>query len=399
MNKKELLKFLVPRVLTFIFLTVINFYICIFISIFAAMAGNKFLTTIAIIFFILSTILLFISLFIKKVSFKFKKRSWLILICIFVLCNIGHESYRAYDRSFIRVNEHSLDIYAYIPFEENTKAVLLNEDSNLKITENLPNLDGARALYPVYAAFAQAVYPIDKYYPHNSAVAYNNTIAAYKRLIKRQADMIFVVAPSATQKALAEQEKVKLVLTPIGKEAFVFFVNSKNPVNNLTSQQIKDIYSGKITNWKVLGGYNQSIRAFQRNEDSGSQTTFLQFMGETPIMKAPREDVVVGMGRIIDQTADYKNYSNAIGFSFRFFTQVMVANQDIKLLSIDGVYPSIETIQSNKYPLTTPFFAVTLEDNKAENVKCLLDWVLSSQGQYLIEKTGYIPIQDSFNSN
>lgn len=211
--------------------------------------------------------------------------------------------------------------------------------------------------------------------------------------------MIFAVAPSATQKALAEQEKVKLILTTIGKEAFVFFVNSKNPVDNLTSQQIKDIYSGKITNWKVVSGHNQVIRTFQRNEDSGSQTTFLQFMQDTPVMTAPKEDVVVGMGGIIEQTADYKNYSNAIGFSFRFLTQTMVANQDIKLLSIDGVYPSIETIQSNKYPLTTSFFAVTLEDNNAENVRKLLNWILSSQGQYLIRKTGYIPIQGSLESS
>lgn len=63
-----------------------------------------------------------------------------------------------------------------------------------------------------------------------------------------------------------------LKLTPIGREAFVFFVNKRNPVDSLTVEQIKDIYSGTVTNWKEVGGKKASIRAFQREENSGSQT-------------------------------------------------------------------------------------------------------------------------------
>lgn len=394
MNNKDLVADLFLRTMSFLILVVCNVYACSFIMFFGFMmsGGSKPFIILMYIYLALSTILLFISLFLKRISLKIKTRLWLWLILGIIIFCIIIEGYRVYDGSLIRSPEHDLEVYEYRPFKENSKVALLDEQSSLKLTKNLPNLDGARAFYPIYAAFAQAVYPEDDYSFYRSAVAYNNTIGSYERLIKHQADIIFVLAPSASQKAEAEKANVKLVLTPIGKEAFVFFVNAKNPVNNLTSQQIKDIYSDKITNWQEVGGNNQTIKAFQRNENSGSQTTFLQFMQGTTIVTPPKEDVLVGMGGIIEQTANYKNYSNSIGFSFLFFTQSMIGNQDIKLLSIDGIYPSIETVQTNQYPLTTPFFAVTLADNDEPNVKVLLNWILSPQGQYLIKKTGYVPI-------
>ncbi len=64
-------------------------------------------------------------------------------------------------------------------------------------------------------------------------------------------------------------------------------VNAKNPVDALSQQQIKDIYSGKITNWKQVGGSDEPIVAYQRNTDSGSQNYMIDFMGETPLMDAP----------------------------------------------------------------------------------------------------------------
>lgn len=68
------------------------------------------------------------------------------------------------------------------------------------------------------------------------------------------------------------------------------------------------IYSGEITDWSSVGGNAEKIRAFQRPEDSGSQTALLQFMGEVPVMEAPRENIEEGMGGIINQVAEYKNH-------------------------------------------------------------------------------------------
>lgn len=81
----------------------------------------------------------------------------------------------------------------------------------------------------------------------------------------------------------------------------------------------------------------------------------------------------------------------AIGYSYRYYAVTMYPNPDAKLLKIDGVYPSIETISDGSYPFASNFYAVT-NGQPEGNVKTLIDWILSSEGQYLIRQTGYTPL-------
>jgi len=281
----------------------------------------------------------------------------------------------------------------YAPYAKKTRVAVLDTLSTLRLEADLPSLDGATALYPVYAAFAQAVFPKKTYNLYGSEVACSNTIGAYKRLIDKKVDIIFVAPPSQKQLDEAEHAGVSFRYLPIGLEAFVFFVNSHNPVDNLTIEQLQAIYSGEITNWEEIGGKDEPIRPFQRNENSGSQTAFVHFMQGKKILEPPMENVIGGMGGIISQAADYANYGNAIGFSFRYYVNEMVKNEEVKILKINGVYPDLETIGKGKYPLVSPFFAITLADNDKSNVSKFLDWIVSGQGQYLVEKTGYCPIK------
>jgi len=96
---------------------------------------------------------------------------------------------------------------------------------------------------------------------------------------------------------------------------------------------------------------------------------------------------------IINRVAVYKNFPNAIGYSFLFFSTEMVKNDQIKLLSVEGVYPSKKTIQDGTYPFSDSFYAIYVDtDDKNENIDLFIEWILSEQGQELIEKTGYVPI-------
>jgi phosphate transport system substrate-binding protein len=224
-------------------------------------------------------------------------------------------------------------------------------------------------------------------------VAYTGTARAYDNLLEGKVDIIFCAAPSDLQIKQFQNNGINLKLIPIGMEAFVFFVNKKNVINNLTVENIQGIYSGKIRNWKELNGVNKSIRAFQRSENSGSQTALENIMDNTPIIDPLRERAI-GMFDIIDYIADYKNFSNAIGFSFLYFSTEMVKNDKIKLLSINGIYPSKETIQNGSYPFSDNFYAIYVDnDEKNENIEKFIEWILSSQGQTLVSKTGYIPIK------
>ena len=322
---------------------------------------------------------------------RLKKQKTVIIISTLMIVSCATHK-NTYD-SELRVREGNVNLYSYVPFAKKTQTVFLDTVSTLKLETDLPLLNGATALYPVYSAFAQAVYPKKKYDWYSGEVACNNTIGAYEKLVNKTADIIFVAPPSKKQLEAAENAGVSFRYIPIGKEAFVFFVNSQNPVSDLTIEQLQAIYSGEITNWKDLGGNYEVIRPFQRNENSGSQTAFVHFMQEKTIMEPPTENVHYIMEPIVTQTADYTNYGNAIGFSFRFYVKEMVKNEKVKILKINGVYPNLETIGNGTYPLSSSFFAVTLTDNNKLNVTKFLDWIVSEQGQYLVKKTGYCPIK------
>ncbi|MDI7741333.1 substrate-binding domain-containing protein [Lysinibacillus fusiformis] len=326
--------------------------------------------------------------------FRTNKRKVVFFIIAFL--GIGLTSifpiYEAYKNQLETVDSE-VNIYEYMPFAENRKIAALHETATLELNDNLPKIDGATALYPLYSAIVQAIYPEKEYDLYNSEVMVNTTPTAYTKLIDGEVDMIFAAAPSISQENRAGQRGLELKLTPIGKEAFVFFVNNKNTVDGLSREQLKGIYSGKITNWEEVGGKNDAIRAFQRPEDSGSQSALQSFMGKTPIMAAPTEDIASGMGGIINEVAQYKNFKNAIGYTFRFYSTQMVQNNKIKLLEIDGIAPTKENIRNNSYPITSEFYIVTA-GTQNPNVEKLIDWILSPQGQQLIEKAGYIPINE-----
>ena len=108
-------------------------------------------------------------------------------------------------------------------------------------------------------------------------------------------------------------------------------------------------------------------------------------------MTPPREDVIDGMGGIITKTSDYRNYKNALGYSFRFYSTSMVKNDKIKLLSLNGISPTAENIENGTYPMASYFYAVTRADAD-ENTKRFVEWMTGPEGQELVAKTGYTPL-------
>lgn len=324
----------------------------------------------------------------KKVP---KWAAYFIPISLFVLPIVGYGGYELY-MDKIEIKNAEVDLRKYEPFQEKTKVATLEESATLQLEGNLPELDGATALYPVYSAFVRAVYP-KKFYPHDgtqgSEVVVSKTNGAFHQLSVNAVDIIFTAGPSDKQRAAFGDE---LEMTPIGKEGFVFFVHKSNPVNSMSIEELQKVYAGEITNWKEVGGRDQEIIAFQRPEGSGSQTGLQNMMGNIEIMDPPTDQRVGGMGGIIEKTSNYRNHRNSIGFSYRYFATQMVEEHGIKLLNINGVKPDVSSIQSGDYPLTAKFYAITNGTNNPQ-VDPFIDWILSTQGQKLIEKTGYVPIQ------
>lgn len=283
-----------------------------------------------------------------------------------------------------------IDVESFLPFEEDSD--LAQVDSSLKLTDNLPVLDGAAALLPVYASIIHNVYPEgcvtyegdtfsdDNFYGENfakdSKMQYKNTVRGYEAIVDGTTDILFCAAPSQEQKQYAQDKGVELVYVPVGLEAFVFFVNENNPVDNLTAEQIRGIYSGKYTNWSQVGGANRIINPVSRLEGSGSQSAMNAFMKDEKT--APKSPLAIT--------------GASIGFSFRYYMDGIVGNEGVKMLSMNGVYPSAENIQNGTYPVIAQFYAIYRADNTNENIPTLIDWILSDEGQTLIEESGYVRI-------
>lgn len=334
---------------------------------------------------------------------KGKRALRAILACLLLTCGgvILHGLWRD---SLPGVDDRTLLLRQYEPFAQDTKAASLDGPASLRLgVYELPRLDGATALYPVYASFVRAVYP-EEYADQKGGcgrMACTGTVEAYERLIRGETDMIFAAAPSQDQLDMAEAAEVELRMTPIGREAFVFFVNRRNPVTGLTVEEIQKIYSGEITSWSQVGGRRQKIRPFQRAENSGSQSALLRLMEGRPLLEPEKEDVVSAMDGIIKQVASYRNYHNAIGFSFRFYAADMVSNGDIRLLAVNGVEPTKETIRNGSYPIASSFYAVTASrkgrpamEEWNEHAADFLQWILSEEGQTLVERSGYVAERD-----
>lgn len=296
----------------------------------------------------------------------------------------------------VTVRDGEIPAKAFLPFTDSEYLARLDEDekSALKFSEQetLPVVDGATALFSVYCSFVEAVYPKLSEAALSNYVRFSTTEAAYENLIRGKCDIIFVAQPSAAQLAMAKEHGLEFEMYPIGSEAFVFIVNKKNRVSNLTLEQIKDIYTGKITNWKNVGGKNQQIKAFQRKANSGSQTAFEKIMGSDIDLITPETLEVSLMGRMIDVVADYENHGNAIGYSFRYYIEKMVDSSKIKMLSVNGIAPTKENIRTGSYPLTNNFYAVTIKGKESDATQKFVEWILSEPGQRLVEKVGYVGV-------
>lgn len=326
-------------------------------------------------------------------------------LCIVTYLHSPNYKYANQGHNFSYMSGYSsVDLYDYALYNEKNKLVTI--DSSVEKIEgykNMPIMDGAEACYPVYSAIAKAIYEdiekIERDYNYRTkdenglVVTFYNTAIGFERLIEGSVDMFFGAKPSASQLEFASSRGIELEYIPIGKEGFVFFVNEDNPIDNLSIQQIKDIYSGRITNWKEVGGKNEKIIAFQRPERSGSQSMMVYFMGDTPLKEPLTYEMEYAMLGIIEEVAQYHNEDGAIGYSFRYYFDGMTQVEGAKMIAVDGVYPTTESITSGEYPIVTPLYCITVKGNQNENVQKVIDFMLSEDGQYIIEKTGYSPVE------
>jgi phosphate transport system substrate-binding protein len=180
---------------------------------------------------------------------------------------------------------------------------------------------------------------------------------------------------------LTNDEK-KLYAVTIAKDAIAVIVHPTSPIDNLPLDKIREVFSGKIVNWKELGGPNHPVDIVTREEGSGTRESFQKFvMGKEDIsLGALVQDSNGAVRQVISSDP------NAIGY-----ISLGLVNNQVKALRISGIQPNLTNVYSGKYTLVRPFLFV-FDGEPVGEAKSFLDFVLSPQPQKLLLKEGLVPV-------
>jgi phosphate transport system substrate-binding protein len=263
-----------------------------------------------------------------------------------------------------------------------------------------PYIDGSTANHPLLARIYQEICGVDRetaetMMPFNlgsTGSIWREMLYSYEVPYDDYPALYVVYEPPVDVKQEFEDQFENYEIDPLGRDGLVFMVNAENPVESLTVDQLYGIYTGQITNWKEVGGNDEEIKPFQRNEDSGSQTLFMKLLmkGEEPMdpPKDLREDT---MGGLIDSVAAFDGSGSAIGYSVYYYANLMHSNPSLKLISVDGVAPTNDSIESAEYPLTNDFYiAIRAAEPEDSPVRALRDAMLTEAGKQLLESENYV---------
>jgi ABC-type phosphate transport system substrate-binding protein len=266
--------------------------------------------------------------------------------------------------------------------------------------KEMPIIDGSTSTYPFTTAVYGKLFRNGHFYPYMPK-AHSKSAVSYQRLIDGEIDMIFAsVYPSEEIKAMAAEKGVQLELIPIAYDAMIFFTNADNPATNLTQEQITQIYvNNAYDNWNQIGGPDALLYPYCRNNDSGSHAQMERhFLNGNEINEEIRNETTsISMANVLTdvmaaQTDDPVGYG--LGYSIYYYFRNMDMFYDtstkLKLLSIDGIAPTDETIADGSYPLSNNTYIVLRSDEPEDSpARRMAEFMLTEEGQECVEAAGF----------
>lgn len=184
---------------------------------------------------------------------------------------------------------------------------------------------------------------------------------------------------------LKDEEKASgLKETQIAIDGIAVITNKNNEVKDLTLEQVKDIYTGKITNWKEVGGKDAPIVVVSREDGSGTRDGFQENVGFESEELTKDAQISDGSGNIKSIVEGNENSIGYISFGY--------VDDKVNALTIDGVELTVENVKDNKYAIARPFLLVNKEDKISEEGTKFIEFILSEEGQKIVEDKGFISI-------
>jgi phosphate transport system substrate-binding protein len=193
------------------------------------------------------------------------------------------------------------------------------------------------------------------------------------------------------ERKLAEKNKISPVEIPVARDGIVLIVHPENPVNNLTIDQLRLIYTGKITNWKEVGGADKPILLLSRESSSGTFVFFQEHvLGKEDFSSSAR--LLPGTSALMQSVAADRGSIAYVGLGFAAESKGSTKTLGIQAAGQDKpVVPSEETVRSGAYAISRPLFFYT-NGAPADTVKQFIDFCLSPAGQKVVRETGYVPV-------
>ena len=221
----------------------------------------------------------------------------------------------------------------------------------------------------------------------------SNTHQSFMNLIDDKVEVIITARSiSRDEKAYADEQGVTLIEKPIARDALAFMVNLKNPVNNLSIEQIRGIYTGEIVNWSEVGGLDCMMKPYVRNRNSGSQEKFetMVMVGLT-IKDFPEMQIGTTM-----MAPYYQLEQDTAGIAFTpfYYYKVMVGSGSTKAIGVNGVAMTKENIKNDTYPYTSHVYTAVRSDiDKSSMAYRLFEFLTSEEGQAIVDESGYVSLQ------
>ncbi|RYF89018.1 MAG: hypothetical protein EOO00_10460 [Chitinophagaceae bacterium] len=218
---------------------------------------------------------------------------------------------------------------------------------------------------------------------HNSII---NLVNKYADIILSARDL------SPDEKLYADSAGVSVIATPVALDAFVFVINTDNPVKSLTVAQVKDIYTGKMKNWKEAGGRDAVIKPYTRNQNSGSQELMESLVMKglpTGNIEVDYEPELPSMSLVFSRV---RSDVNALGYTVYYYKEQIVRDNIVRSLAINGISPNNNSIKSKSYPYVAEVYAMIRSDlDRNSTAYKLYELLQSDAGKAAIAESRYIP--------
>lgn len=276
---------------------------------------------------------------------------------------------------------------------------------------NYPRIDGSTSTLAIAQAICRAMYGDEvlnsEIYPTSSS----KTVPSYQALIEGDVDLILV--PYASQDVLdkAKRAGAELEFRKIAAEALIFITPAENPADNITYEEVREIYlNNGIKNWGELGGLpSKKLVPICRNSDSGSQSQLdnLILHNEPMHPDIKKNFIELTMEGMLEQVAFYhtggfsSKPTNSYALGYTLYTylhnmnEVTGIGEHLKILNYDGHQPTFDSIADGSYSLADGYYAVVREDLPADHsARSIIKWLESIGGRTAIKDLGLSPVRN-----